>query len=328
MKICVGMPVYNAEKYIEAAIQSVLDQHDKNFCIVIVDDGSTDHTVRVVKSLRHHQIKLYHHPNHLGYAANLQFMQQHLEGDLLFLLAADDLVLPGAFANIRQIFSIHRDVGVAVRPYYWVHEGSKKPVRYVGPLDKTKDVIVDLQKANKQQVRKLIESVGQVSGLVYRLKKWDKDFHHDLFVSHVFPFLSIAKKSKIVFMHKYSIVVQIDSSLTRNSAAYISSPLQSWLNSLAEVFKEKKWQRVKQNAVEFIASQGVGLLQIRRYGNWNQFSYEIKLYVKTRPLNVVNPEFLFYAAICVLLPSRLLGAIIDCVKAVLLSRYIERVTKI
>lgn len=52
MKLCVLMPAYNEERYIESAISSIFsDQGDLEIELVIVDDGSTDGTVQVVNNL-------------------------------------------------------------------------------------------------------------------------------------------------------------------------------------------------------------------------------------------------------------------------------------
>lgn len=49
--VSVVIPLYNAEKYIEETIQSILDQTYKTIEIVIVDDGSKDQSPSIVKNL-------------------------------------------------------------------------------------------------------------------------------------------------------------------------------------------------------------------------------------------------------------------------------------
>ena len=46
--ISVIMPVYNEEQYIEASLNSILNQTEKNYELIVLDDHSTDATVRII----------------------------------------------------------------------------------------------------------------------------------------------------------------------------------------------------------------------------------------------------------------------------------------
>src|SRR5437016_5772418 len=47
--ISVLMPVYNAQRYLREAVQSILDQTSRDFEFIIVNDGSTDHSLRMLR---------------------------------------------------------------------------------------------------------------------------------------------------------------------------------------------------------------------------------------------------------------------------------------
>lgn len=51
VKISVIMSVYNAEKYIAQAIESILQQSFKDFEFIIVNDGSTDNSLAIIKKI-------------------------------------------------------------------------------------------------------------------------------------------------------------------------------------------------------------------------------------------------------------------------------------
>ena len=57
-QITVVMPVYNGEKYLDTAIKSILNQTFTNFEFVIVDDASTDSSVKIINSYQDERIKL------------------------------------------------------------------------------------------------------------------------------------------------------------------------------------------------------------------------------------------------------------------------------
>lgn len=56
--ITIGMPIYNAEKYLEDAIKSVLAQSFKDFELILIDDGSTDNSLAIAKSFKDLRIKV------------------------------------------------------------------------------------------------------------------------------------------------------------------------------------------------------------------------------------------------------------------------------
>ena len=61
MKFTIIMPVYNVEKYIEKAIQSVLDQTYSNFELLIINDGTNDDSMKIASNYakRDNRVKIY-----------------------------------------------------------------------------------------------------------------------------------------------------------------------------------------------------------------------------------------------------------------------------
>ncbi len=95
------MPAFNAEKYIRAAIESVLDNGFDDLELVVVDDGSADGTARVVESIAHPALRLLRQPENLGVGATRQRGVAQLRGTYMAALDADDIAVPGRFA--RQV---------------------------------------------------------------------------------------------------------------------------------------------------------------------------------------------------------------------------------
>ncbi|RUT02705.1 hypothetical protein DSM106972_056250 [Dulcicalothrix desertica PCC 7102] len=92
-KVSVIIPLYNAEKYIAATIESVLAQTYKDFEILIIDDGSPDRSVEVCQQFTDPRIKIIHQANRgLPGARNTGI--RHAQGDYLAFLDADDIWLP------------------------------------------------------------------------------------------------------------------------------------------------------------------------------------------------------------------------------------------
>ena len=93
MKVSVVMPAYNAEKYIKAAVQSVLNQTWTEFELLVIDDGSRDSTVEIVKGLmaEDHRIRLLENPENAGVSASRNLGVQQARGEWIAFLDSDDL---------------------------------------------------------------------------------------------------------------------------------------------------------------------------------------------------------------------------------------------
>jgi glycosyltransferase involved in cell wall biosynthesis len=90
-EITVLMPVYNAERYLNEAIDSILQQTFKNFEFLIIDDGSTDSTVEIVKSYNDPRIHFIRNHQNLGIAATLNKGIEMSSANLVARMDADDI---------------------------------------------------------------------------------------------------------------------------------------------------------------------------------------------------------------------------------------------
>lgn len=87
------MPAYNAEKYIGDAIASVLEQTFTDFELLIINDGSTDDTEKVIRSFADPRIKLIAQP-HMGVSAALNSGLKHSRAEYIARFDADDICYP------------------------------------------------------------------------------------------------------------------------------------------------------------------------------------------------------------------------------------------
>ncbi len=89
------MGVYNEEKYIKAAIESILGQTYTNFECLIINDGSKDNTVRLVKQFKDDRIRLIENDENIGLTKTLNKGIRLAKGKYIARMDADDV----AFAN-------------------------------------------------------------------------------------------------------------------------------------------------------------------------------------------------------------------------------------
>ena len=96
MKISIILPVYNGEKYIKNAIESVLGQTLTDFELIIINDGSTDSTLSLINRFKDKRIKIITQEN-LGPGASRNNALKIAEGDYIMFLDADDWFTTDAF---------------------------------------------------------------------------------------------------------------------------------------------------------------------------------------------------------------------------------------
>ncbi|WP_445717953.1 glycosyltransferase family 2 protein [Flavobacterium sp.] len=97
--ISVILPVYNGEKFISDAINSILKQTHENFELIIVNDCSTDSTLEIISefALQDSRIKIITNPINKKLPASLNIGHQNASGDYITWTSDDNLYKPNAF---------------------------------------------------------------------------------------------------------------------------------------------------------------------------------------------------------------------------------------
>jgi glycosyltransferase involved in cell wall biosynthesis len=91
--LTVILPVRNGEAFIEPAIRSVLNQSFSDFELWVIENGSTDRTVEIVRSLTDSRIKLFQ-LGPVGLQGALKFALENTKSEWLARMDADDLMFP------------------------------------------------------------------------------------------------------------------------------------------------------------------------------------------------------------------------------------------
>lgn len=92
--ISVIMPVYNAEKYLREAIDSILSQTYTNFELLLINDGSTDHSKEIILSYNDKRIRYIENETNLKLIATLNKGIDLAEGEYIARMDADDISSP------------------------------------------------------------------------------------------------------------------------------------------------------------------------------------------------------------------------------------------
>ena len=106
-KLSVLLSAFNAELFIEEAIQSILAQSFSEFELLIADDGSSDRTRERIDSFSDSRIVRLHNDRNLGKSATINKLAMHAKGEYLTIHDADDISLPRRFD--KQISWLEKD---------------------------------------------------------------------------------------------------------------------------------------------------------------------------------------------------------------------------
>lgn len=111
-KITVLMPVYNGEKYLNKAIESILNQTYIDFEFLILNDGSTDRSVNIIESYKSARIQLVHNKVNVGLTATLNKGIDLARGDYIARMDCDDISLEKRFESQLAIMEKNKEIGL------------------------------------------------------------------------------------------------------------------------------------------------------------------------------------------------------------------------
>ena len=110
--VTVLMPVFNGEKYLGDAIDSILNQTFRDFEFLIIDDGSIDSSVEIIRTYHDSRIRLVKNTANIGMAASLNSGLALSKGEYVARMDQDDISLPQRLACQVAFLDSRPEVGV------------------------------------------------------------------------------------------------------------------------------------------------------------------------------------------------------------------------
>ncbi len=170
--ISVVMSVYNGEQYLCEAIESILNQTFKDFEFIIINDGSTDETLKIIKSYKDPRIVLINRKNK-GLITSLNEGVKKARGKYIARQDADDISVPDRFMKQLDYLGSHpgtvmvcSKVGIIGRSVGKYH---KFPMNQI-PTDYLKSSLFELNPIPHGSVMMLADAVRKVGAYS---KKWE-----------------------------------------------------------------------------------------------------------------------------------------------------------
>ena len=122
--VTIGLPFYNAEKYLALAIESVLQQTYTDWELLLLDDGSTDNSLSIAQSYaqKDSRIKVISDGKNKNLATRLNELPSLAQGLYLARMDADDIMLPARIERQLAVLKAHPEIDVLGTNAYIIND--------------------------------------------------------------------------------------------------------------------------------------------------------------------------------------------------------------
>lgn len=125
-RVTVLMPVYNAERYLREAIDSILAQTFTDFELLLINDGSTDGSVSIIESYDDPRIRLAHNERNLGLVPTLNKGIDLARGEYIARMDSDDVSMPERLEKQVAFMDANSDCSVVAAKILQIDEDGRE----------------------------------------------------------------------------------------------------------------------------------------------------------------------------------------------------------
>ncbi len=245
--ITVVINVYNGEKYISKCIENIINQTYKNLEILIINDGSTDNTLEIIKKYKDERIRIINQSN-IGISLSRNVGIDNFKGQYVFYVDSDDYIEEDTIEYLYNLCKKNNVLMSTCRSID-IYDYSKKI------KNKKENVeIID----GKEFIRRILLEIDRNGNI------WGKLMHKDLIKSIRFENREISDVAVI-----YKMVIDLDRIAYSNQIKYyylkrnngiVRSNRNIWLKDLYKASLER-YKYLKKKYPNFIENE-IGLLLI------------------------------------------------------------------
>jgi len=133
-RVSVLMPVYNGERYLREAIDSILNQTFTDFEFIIINDGSTDNSLEIIQSYDDSRIRIVNNETNIGLTKSLNKAIKRARGKYIARQDADDISLPHRFLEQLSYLERRPEIALLGTSVYHIDEQGKVLGRVIVPI--------------------------------------------------------------------------------------------------------------------------------------------------------------------------------------------------
>lgn len=279
MKFSIIVPVYNVEKYIADCLESILEQSYDNFEVIVVNDGSTDNSKKIIEKFvkKDDRVKFFDRENS-GVANTRNFGIKEATGDYFIFVDSDDTINAKLLEELNDVLIKNNDLDLV-----------KYQIQMIdGTETKYNQTEIFKNLSGEEAFAKLITNDLFVTPVTYAYRtKYFKDgkymyvpnrVHEDFGLT---PIVVInAKKVSSINYVGYNYLVRENSIMTSNSIEKIKSKnddsLYHFDNLMNEIDKSDVRDKSKKLFKSYIANGMINRCQIMSGEVLNDYVNELK----------------------------------------------------
>ena len=194
--VSIIMPVYNGEKYLKEAIDSILNQTYTNFEFIIIDDCSTDQSVKIISSYTDSRIHFHQNNENLNLIKTLNLGLHVAKGDYIARMDQDDISMFDRIEKQVLFLEANKHIGLVGSAFELLHSHD-----IVGDRFGSHKIIAYAQNDEKLRVQLIYNNIVSHPTAMFRKKLIDEhNLHYELAYTHAEDYrlwTQIAKFAKI-----------------------------------------------------------------------------------------------------------------------------------
>lgn len=125
-KVSIIMPVYNGERYLREAVDSLLIQTFPDFELIIINDGSQDHTACILGDYCDPRIRVINNEENMGMTRSLNIGLKMATGEYIARMDGDDISHPERLEKQVQFMEENRNIGLLGTSWYMIDEKGRE----------------------------------------------------------------------------------------------------------------------------------------------------------------------------------------------------------
>lgn len=111
--VSIIMPVYNAEKFLQSAVSSILSQSYSNIELIAINDGCSDHSMEILQSFNDARLRILSNERNFGIVYSLNVGLDNANGAYIARMDADDESLPDRIREQVDYMEKHTEIGLS-----------------------------------------------------------------------------------------------------------------------------------------------------------------------------------------------------------------------